>query len=86
MANNEIVPIIDNESLEEEDEKEECNESRKDQRDCFHPDSVFMKSLALVLMCTLGFGSYFCYDNPGALQGKSVRFYTRFTLFHGVLF
>ena len=67
MANNEIVPIIDNESMEEEDEEEEFIESR---RNCFHPDSVFMKSLALVLMCTLGFGSYFCYDNPGALQDE----------------
>ena len=66
MANNEIVPIIDNQSLEEEEE--ECIERRTDQRNCFHPDSVIMKSLALLLMCTLGFGSYFCYDNPGALQ------------------
>ncbi|CAG0878892.1 unnamed protein product [Darwinula stevensoni] len=26
--------------------------------------------LALFFMCFMGFGSYFCYDNPGALQGK----------------
>ena len=24
--------------------------------------------MALILMCLLGFGSYFCFDNPGALQ------------------
>ena len=70
MANNDIVPIIDNESLAEDDEEEECIESRRVQRNCFHPDSVLMKSLALSLMCTLGFGSYFCYDNPGALQDE----------------
>lgn len=28
------------------------------------------KILALFLMCCLGFGSYFCYDNPGALQAE----------------
>merc|ERR1719318_1707294 len=25
---------------------------------------------ALMLMCLLGFGSYFCFDNPGALQSE----------------
>ena len=24
--------------------------------------------VALIMMCLLGFGSYFCFDNPGALQ------------------
>jgi hypothetical protein len=33
-----------------------------------HPDSCCHRSIALFLMCILGFGSYFCYDNPGALQ------------------
>ena len=32
------------------------------------PQSSFHKGIALVLMCSMGFGSYFCYDNPGALQ------------------
>ena len=36
---------------------------------CFcHPESACHRSIALFLMCILGFGSYFCYDNPGALQ------------------
>ena len=36
---------------------------------CFcHPESTCHRSMALFLMCILGFGSYFCYDNPGALQ------------------
>ncbi|XP_054284429.1 major facilitator superfamily domain-containing protein 1-like [Macrosteles quadrilineatus] len=29
-----------------------------------------MRFFALFLMCLLGFGSYFCYDNPGAIQNK----------------
>ena len=28
----------------------------------------FLRLMALILMCLLGFGSYFCFDNPGALQ------------------
>ena len=33
-----------------------------------NPTSMCHKGMALVLMCSMGFGSYFCYDNPGALQ------------------
>uniref|UniRef100_A0A0A9YJY8 Lysosomal dipeptide transporter MFSD1 n=1 Tax=Lygus hesperus TaxID=30085 RepID=A0A0A9YJY8_LYGHE len=33
---------------------------------CYRP-------LALFFMCFLGFGSYFCYDNPGALQDKITK-------------
>ena len=33
-----------------------------------NPSSMCHKGMALVLMCSMGFGSYFCYDNPGALQ------------------
>ncbi len=28
------------------------------------------KTIALILMCLLGFGNYFCFDNPGALQNE----------------
>ncbi|QQP56007.1 Uncharacterized protein FKW44_000524, partial [Caligus rogercresseyi] len=35
---------------------------------CCHPTSLCHRLIALALMCFLGFGSYFCYDNPGALQ------------------
>ena len=29
---------------------------------------IYDRLMALILMCLLGFGSYFCFDNPGALQ------------------
>ena len=32
------------------------------------PRSFIHRLMALILMCLLGFGSYFCFDNPGALQ------------------
>lgn len=35
---------------------------------CCTPTSKSHRFMALVFMCLLGFGSYFCYDNPGALQ------------------
>lgn len=35
---------------------------------CCHPKAFCHRLQALVLMCLLGFGSYFCFDNPGALQ------------------
>ena len=37
-----------------------------------HPESKCHRALALFLMCILGFGSYFCYDNPGALQVSNI--------------
>ena len=39
-----------------------------------HPESGFHRAIALFLMCILGFGSYFCYDNPGALQVSYIDF------------
>ena len=33
-----------------------------------HPTGFGHRVIALTLMCLLGFGSYFCFDNPGALQ------------------
>jgi len=36
---------------------------------CFcHPQALLHRIFGLTLMCLLGFGSYFCFDNPGALQ------------------
>merc|ERR1719384_1411568 len=32
------------------------------------PRSFCHRLIALIMMCLLGFGSYFCFDNPGALQ------------------
>ncbi|KZC04201.1 Major facilitator superfamily domain-containing protein 1, partial [Dufourea novaeangliae] len=33
-----------------------------------NPKKLPFRVLGLALMCLLGFGSYFCFDNPGALQ------------------
>lgn len=35
---------------------------------CCNPSSSVHRFIALIFMCLLGFGSYFCYDNPAALQ------------------
>lgn len=35
---------------------------------CCSPKRAPYRFLGLALMCLLGFGSYFCFDNPGALQ------------------
>lgn len=38
---------------------------------CFcHPQALFHRIIGLIMMCLLGFGSYFCFDNPGALQSE----------------
>lgn len=37
---------------------------------CCNPSSALHRFMALIFMCLVGFGSYFCYDNPGALQDK----------------
>jgi len=37
---------------------------------CCHPQAFMHRVMALILMCLLGFGSYFCFDNPGALQSE----------------
>ncbi|XP_040564003.1 lysosomal dipeptide transporter MFSD1 [Lepeophtheirus salmonis] len=38
-----------------------------------HPQKLPHKILALFFMCLLGFGSYYCYDNPGALQKHFIK-------------
>jgi len=35
-----------------------------------HPKRTGHKIVGVILMCLLGFGSYFCFDNPGALQNE----------------
>ncbi|XP_057355607.1 major facilitator superfamily domain-containing protein 1 isoform X4 [Manis pentadactyla] len=37
------------------------------------PSRLAHRLLVLLLMCLLGFGSYFCYDNPSALQSQVKR-------------
>ncbi|XP_025191928.1 major facilitator superfamily domain-containing protein 1-like [Melanaphis sacchari] len=38
-----------------------------------HPSHIFQRLIALFLMCLIGFGSYFCFDNPGALQDDFIQ-------------
>ena len=39
------------------------------------PDGLFHRLIALALMSLLGFGAYFCMDNPGALQVRIIYFF-----------
>ena len=38
-----------------------------------HHLSFLSRVLALLLMSTVGFGAFFCFDNPGALQNEVFR-------------
>lgn len=38
--------------------------------DCLNPHKPSFRYLALVFMCFITFGSFFCYDTPAALQDK----------------
>ncbi|XP_060859207.1 major facilitator superfamily domain-containing protein 1-like [Metopolophium dirhodum] len=38
-----------------------------------HPRHIFQRLITLFLMCLIGFGSYFCFDNPGALQDNFIQ-------------
>uniref|UniRef100_A0A7S1ECX8 Lysosomal dipeptide transporter MFSD1 n=2 Tax=Hemiselmis andersenii TaxID=464988 RepID=A0A7S1ECX8_HEMAN len=42
---------------------------------CFHPQRPLYKALVLFLQCMLTFGSFYCYDIPGALKSN---FFKRF--------
>ncbi|KAF7660405.1 hypothetical protein LDENG_00282370 [Lucifuga dentata] len=37
------------------------------------PSTLLHRIVVLVFMCFLGFGSYFCYDNPAALQRRIIQ-------------
>ena len=54
-------PLIDN-------EENVINENRSCASTICDPRQAFYRYFALIFMCMLGFGSYFCYDNPAALQ------------------
>ncbi|KAL7741008.1 hypothetical protein ACLKA6_013448 [Drosophila palustris] len=76
MPREERLPIVESSSSGDDEAKPVVR--RRSTRDtvlavptdpgCCDPDSTPHRFLALVFMCLLGFGSYFCYDNPGALQ------------------
>ena len=56
-------------------EKEEIQpDTMKKVNPCsMHPDSYLFKGIGLVFICSIGFGSYFCYDVPGAMEVTSLR-------------
>ncbi|XP_064541742.1 major facilitator superfamily domain-containing protein 1 [Drosophila montana] len=75
MAREDEERIVDNEELAQPEETatspsrgREDNELALPTGGCCMPSSTCHRFQALVFMCLLGFGSYFCYDNPGALQ------------------
>lgn len=40
---------------------------------CCHPGHTCYKMIALILMCFLGFGSFFCFDIPASLESEFMR-------------
>ena len=52
------------------DENEDNNIREENNVDVcsMHPDSYLFKGVGLLFICSIGFGSYFCYDNPAALE------------------
>ena len=39
-------------------------------------DGLITRVTALILMSIIGFGAFFCFDNPGALQSEVKRYRT----------
>ena len=57
--------------IEDEDEKEaglNLAENEHVSPCSMHPNSYLFKGIGLLFICSIGFGSYFCYDCPGALE------------------
>ncbi|XP_065202865.1 major facilitator superfamily domain-containing protein 1-like [Planococcus citri] len=54
------------------DSGESAGQNEEEKITIRHPNHLVQKLVALTLMCLLGFGSYFCYDNPAALQDHFV--------------
>ncbi|XP_054714124.1 major facilitator superfamily domain-containing protein 1-like [Uloborus diversus] len=57
---------------------ENVSTSEDEEKYCFswaicNPRKTVHRYFALIFMCLLGFGSYFCYDNPAALQQQIIR-------------
>lgn len=63
---NENTPLLENNV--KEDPKEEQAPYNGGCNFFCNPQSSCHKAIALLLICSIGFGNYFCYDNPGALQ------------------
>ncbi|XP_034484092.1 major facilitator superfamily domain-containing protein 1 isoform X2 [Drosophila innubila] len=63
MAHKDEQRIVDNEEV----SKAEKSGGRQDYELAL-PSSRSYRSLALIFLCLLGYGAYFCYDNPTLLQ------------------
>ncbi|XP_067944720.1 lysosomal dipeptide transporter MFSD1-like [Watersipora subatra] len=57
------TPLVPKEDMEEEVELSDCGASLP----C-NPRRYMHRYIVLIFMCLLSFGSYFCYDNPAAMQ------------------
>ncbi|XP_034655763.1 major facilitator superfamily domain-containing protein 1 [Drosophila subobscura] len=98
MAREDEERIVDNEEVSRPEEEADQTIMPRDRRQdnelslpsggCCMPSSTSHRFMALVFMCLLGFGSYFCYDNPGALQDVFKRDLhlssTQFTLIYSI--
>ncbi|XP_048017137.1 major facilitator superfamily domain-containing protein 1 isoform X1 [Megalobrama amblycephala] len=56
-----------------DDEDDEDNDVSRHLSPLCDPRHLLHRILVLVFMCFLGFGSYFCYDNPAALQTQVIQ-------------
>ncbi|KAJ8313236.1 hypothetical protein KUTeg_009213 [Tegillarca granosa] len=70
MTESEKKPLLD--SVPDEDEEEVPLEGCGGTMAC-NPHKALHRYLVLIIMCFLSFGSYFCYDNPAALQDNMIR-------------
>ncbi|XP_051521161.1 major facilitator superfamily domain-containing protein 1 isoform X1 [Myxocyprinus asiaticus] len=60
----------ENQSLLTEDED---NQNTTNMNPLCDPNHLLHRIVVLIFMCFLGFGSYFCYDNPAALQTQVIQ-------------
>lgn len=93
MAREDEQRIVDSDEVAQGEESGPSGNERQDNElalptGCCMPTSRAHRFLALIFMCLLGFGSYFCYDNPGALQTIFKRDLdltsTQFTLIYSI--
>ncbi|XP_028650281.1 major facilitator superfamily domain-containing protein 1 isoform X1 [Erpetoichthys calabaricus] len=49
------------------------SDSERQMSACCDPSHLLHRIIVLIFMCFLGFGSYFCYDNPAALQTQILQ-------------
>ena len=56
--------------MSKQEESENTAVEKEDKVPCcsMHPESYLYQAIGLLFICSIGFGSYFCYDIPGALE------------------